>query len=101
LASVNNNERKMTMTTNQNKPIDTLRDGALKATIWKNESEKGAFYSVDISRTYKVGEQFKDSYSFSGTEPLQVAHLAQQAYDRIGTLRQQDRQANANTEVAQ
>lgn len=28
------------MTTKKNKPIDTVRDGSLKATIWKNAGEK-------------------------------------------------------------
>lgn len=78
-------------TTSTNQPIDTLRDGALKATIWKNPTEKGWFYSVEISRTYKQGEVFKDSHSFSGTEPLQVARLAQVAYDRIVELRTGDK----------
>ena len=90
------------MTTNdKNQPIDTIRDGALKATIWKNDSEKGSFYSVDISRTYKVGETFKDSYSFSGSEPLQVARLANIAYDEIAELRKKDRESTSDTEAAQ
>jgi len=89
------------MTTNEkNTPIDTLRDGALKATIWKNPTKDGHFYSVDISRTYKVGDDFKDSHSFSGSEPLQVARLAQIAYDEIAILRQKDRDAKANQEAA-
>lgn len=78
-------------TTTINQPTDTLRDGALKATIWKNPTEKGHFYSVEISRTYKQGEVFKDSHSFSGSEPLQVARLARLAYGRIAELREIDK----------
>jgi len=40
------------MTTQANKPVDTIREGNLKATIWHNLSEKGGFYSVDFVRTY-------------------------------------------------
>lgn len=37
-------------TATQNKPVDTLRErGGLKATIWKNSSAKGNFYSIEIS----------------------------------------------------
>ena len=86
----------MTMTTTKNQPTTTLRDGAIKATIWKNTTEKGHFYSVEFSRTYKQGEVFKDSHSFSGTEPLQLARLAQQAYDAIAGFRDADKQ-QANT----
>ena len=40
------------------KPVNTLRDsGGLKATIWKNDSKNGTFYSVEFSRTYKQGDR--------------------------------------------
>ncbi len=81
----------MTTTTTTNPPIDTLRDGALKATIWRNFGDHGTFYSVELSRTYMQGEAYRDSHSFSGTEPLQVARLAQLAYDRIAELREADK----------
>ena len=79
------------MTTHKNQPRATIRDGAIKATIWKNPSEKGHFYSVDITRTYKLGDAFKDSTSFSGSEPLQVARLAERAYDLIAEIRDAER----------
>lgn len=75
------------------KPIDTLRDGSLKATIWKNSGEKGDFYSVNITRTYKdEADNYHDSDSFTGVQLLRVAHLATRAYDRIGELRALDRE---------
>ena len=74
-----------------NKPTDTLRDGNLKATIWRNESEKGAFFSVNLTRSYKDDAgNYHDSDSFSGTELLRIAHLAGKAYDRISALRQDE-----------
>jgi len=80
------------MTTQNNPPAETIRDGALKATIWRNFGENGTFYSVELSRTYKQGDVYKDSHSFTGTEPIQIARLAHLAYTRIGELRQQDAQ---------
>jgi hypothetical protein len=77
----------MTTTTN-NKPLQTLRDGAIKASIWQNASEKGAFYSVEFSRTYKSGEVFKDSGSFSGSDLLKICRLAEAAYAFIVNQRQ-------------
>lgn len=79
------------MSTETNKPIDTIRDGSLKATIWKNTGEKGDFYSVEFSRTYKQGETFKDSHSFSGTELLRISRLADIAYTEITIHRASDR----------
>ena len=75
-----------------NKPIDTLRDGSLKATIWSNFGEKGTFYTVNLTRTYKDdADKYHDSDSFSGSELLRIAHLATRAYDRVSELRQADK----------
>jgi len=40
------------MATN-NKPTHTLRCGNIKATIWKNVSEKGPFFVTTFSRPFK------------------------------------------------
>lgn len=73
--------------TNQasNKPIATVRDGAIKATIWANPTEKGGVrYSVDISRSYTDDQgQWHDTHYFGRNELLRVAHLAGKAYDAI------------------
>ena len=80
------------MSENQ-KPVETLSDGALQVSIWKNESENGAFYSAKIVRRYKDGEDWKDANSFSGGDVLKVANLMQKAYDVIGELRKADKAA--------
>ncbi len=75
----------------QNKPIDTLRErGGVKATIWKNSSPKGSFYSIEISRTYKTDEGYRDSRSFNDSVLLLIARLATKAHDRIGELKAKD-----------
>lgn len=76
------------MTTNTTRPTATLRDGSIKATIWKNTGEKGDFFSVQLTRTWKDAQgAYHDSDSFTGTELLRVAHLATKAYDELATLR--------------
>ena len=82
--------------TNGEKPSETLRDGAIKATIWRNETEKDgekrAFFTADISRTYQDDKgDYHDSLSFSGNDLLQVSHLALKAYDRMARLRQAEK----------
>lgn len=75
----------MTTTTNPTKPIDTLRDGNLKATIWKNEA---GFFNVRITRTWKdEAGKYHDAETFSGSELLRIARLAAKAYDRGLELR--------------
>ncbi|QDT57210.1 hypothetical protein Pan44_52770 [Caulifigura coniformis] len=75
----------------QNKPIDTLRErGGVKATIWKNSSTKGDFYSIEIGRTYKTDEGYRDSRSFNDSDLLLIARLATKVHDRIGELKAKD-----------
>lgn len=77
-----------------NAPRDVLRDGALKASIWRNDGEKGPFYSASLSRTYRDqnGEP-RETHSFAGNELLRVSELARKAYDRTQDLRRDDRVA--------
>tara|TARA_R110002072_G_scaffold243698_2_gene402894 strand:- start:10307 stop:10579 length:273 start_codon:yes stop_codon:yes gene_type:complete len=72
-------------------PVATLRDGAIKATIWSNLGEKGTFYSVQITRTYKDDQGYHDTSSFSGSELLRVARLMNIAYDEILIRRNKDK----------
>ena len=37
------------------KPAHKIRIGVLQATIWRNQSEKGPWYSVIPARSYKQG----------------------------------------------
>lgn len=72
------------------KPDETLRDGPLKAVIWRNDGENGAFFSVTLAKTYKDDRgQYQDSHSFSGTDLLRVAELSRQAYSRVNELRRE------------
>lgn len=88
------------MTTNT-KPIETLRDGALKATIWKTFGEKGNFFRVRLTRSWKDDAgKYHDSDSFVGTEILRASRLLAQAYDRAIALRRSDAD-NANAGSSQ
>lgn len=70
-----------------NPPRDVMRDGNLKASIWRNEGEKGPFYSASLARTYKdQNGDLHDAHSFAGSELLRVAELARKAYDRTREL---------------
>lgn len=84
------------MSNENNKPYQTIRDGALKATIWCNDSDKGPFYSVNFCRIYtNESGDFKESNSFSGTESLQISRLAEKAYDAIAEARSAKRENTA------
>lgn len=73
------------MTNETNKPITTVRDGAIKATVWANDAKNGGVrYSVTLTRSYTDDEgKWHDTGYFSRNELLRVAHLAHRAYDAI------------------
>lgn len=77
----------------KNKPVETLRDGAIKINIWGNESEHGVRYSTDeLSRGYvDQNGTWKNTGSLSNGDILKGARLLQRAYDRITELRSQDK----------
>ena len=54
--------------TKRNAPIEVIRDGSIKASIWKNPKEDGSFLSVTFARTFQNDDgNPQDSQSFSGT----------------------------------
>jgi hypothetical protein len=72
-------------------PADVLRDGSLKATIWRNEGEDGPFYSTSLARTFEDRDgNLRDAHSFSGSDLLKVSELARKAYDRTAELRREE-----------
>ena len=74
-------------------PADVLRDGNIKATIWRNERENGPAYNTTFARTWQdEGGAYRDSHSFSGTELLRVSELARGAYTRTNELRREHMQ---------
>lgn len=74
--------------TTANRPALTLRDGALKATIWRRQNDEGDRYTVTLARTYQdQDQQYQDTNSFSGSELLRISRLAARAYDSIDDLR--------------
>lgn len=82
------------MSDEKNRPVETLRDGSVKASIWENARENGISRSVQFRRSYEDADgQLRDTDSFSGTDLLRLQRLAGQAYDRMSQLRASDRQA--------
>ena len=70
------------------RPADTLRDGSLKATLWRNEGENGSFVSTQFAKTYTDRDgKPRDTNSFASSELLRVSELARQAYTRSNELR--------------
>ena len=63
-----------------NRPVQTIRYGSVRAAIWKREVDLGnnsrPMYSVTFTRSYKDGNDWKDSSSFGPEDLLTLAKIA-------------------------
>jgi hypothetical protein len=77
-----------------NRPVHTIRYGAVRAAIWRNVVDNGnasrPMYNVTFSRAYKDGEKWKDSASFGPDELLTLAKIANDAHTFIHQSRSEN-----------
>ena len=52
------------------KPVDEIRIGRVKATIWRNGTDEQPRHNVTFSRLYKDGDQWKSTQSFGRNDLL-------------------------------
>jgi len=75
------------MTTNKemtNKPVKKFQLRGISASLFENKSENGSsFYKVSITRTFKDGDRFKTTSTFSRDDLPIVETLARQAWHEI------------------
>ena len=75
-------------------PAHKLRISNLQATIWRNISEKGTWYSVTPSRSYKAGDEtWKETDSLGFDDLLAMAKLLDEAHTWISRQMQADSKA--------
>jgi hypothetical protein len=80
-----------TQTTNQRsdkQPVHKIRYGALSASIWRQESDKGPMFNVSFQRSYKEGETWKTSTSFGRHDLLVLGLMATRAFEWIAAQAQ-------------
>jgi hypothetical protein len=79
--------------TDKRKPAHKIQSGALTLTIWKNEGDKGPWYSCTPSRGYKKDDQWGDSDSFGQDDLLRLAKMLDEADSWIQGAKQASRKA--------
>ena len=66
------------------KPVKKIQLGSIRATIWENASDKGKpWFNVVVTRSYKDGNEFKDSNSFGHSDLPVVSRAMDFAYEWI------------------
>jgi hypothetical protein len=83
-----------------NKPVDTLRYGNLKATIWKNQGQSGPFYTVTFTRSYRDDdEQWHEVTSFNTGDLPTLAKLTLDAHSIIIREERKERRTQADSDA--
>ena len=68
------------------KPVDKIRIGRVKATIWRNGTDEQPRHNVTFGRLYKEADQWKTTQSFGRNDLLVLAKVADRAHSRIFEL---------------
>ena len=74
------------------KPVDEIRIGRVKATIWRNGTDERPRHNVTFGRLYKEADQWKTAQSFGRNDLLVLAKVADLAHTRIFELPQVENQ---------
>lgn len=81
----------------KNKPVERFRRGCITASVWLNRNEQGkSWYTITIKRSYKDGDEWRDTSSFRLEDLPLVEKVADKAFAWIW-----DQPSNARTEPEQ
>jgi len=64
-------------------PVHEVRLGAIKATIWENETSVGTRHNVTVARLYKDGDDWKQTESFGRDDLLLLGKVLDQSHSWI------------------
>ncbi len=81
----------------KNKPVKRIRLGRITAAVWLNRNEKGdSWYTITMARSYRDGDNWRDTDSFRRDDLPLVAKVADMAFTWVW-----DQTSNARTEPEQ
>ena len=86
---------------NSNRPIAKVQHFPITGSIWKNQTSKGAFYSVQFARSFKdESGKYQTASTFNAGDLLVLAKVADLCDTKIRELRAADRQPEQADEEA-
>jgi hypothetical protein len=77
-------------------PVHKIRHGAVSASIWRQETDKGPMFNVTFQRSYKDGDAWKNSGSFGQKNLLVLGLIAARAFEWIGSRSRRPAQSAAS-----
>jgi hypothetical protein len=89
------------MSDSNKKPAAKITLFPVTAAIWRNETEKGALYSVTYQCSFKNGDgKWGHSTNFGRTESLLLSKVADLAHSKICELESADRNTQPEDHAA-
>lgn len=83
----------------QERPTREFRLGRIRAAVWLNQNGQGdAWYSVTVTRSYKDGDEWKDTTSYRRDDLPLVAKVADLAFAWIWDQTSHTRSDSASAE---
>ena len=80
------------MTTSNQPPVLTLKDGLVGVKVWLNASDKGNSYKAQPFRLYEAEKgDWQETTNFSKSELLKLTRLLDRAYDHIAEFLEKDK----------
>lgn len=71
--------------TEKTRPVKSIRLGTIEASIWENDNDGRKTHSVTFKRSYKDGEEWKNSDSYWAEHLLLLGKVADLAHTAILT----------------
>jgi len=63
-------------------PVSSVKVGGIKVDVWENKGEKANFYSYTIQRSYKAGDEWKNTTSLRQQDLPKAVLALQKAYEQ-------------------
>lgn len=97
---VSNQPQQQSNEQSSNRPYDTIRQGTVSASIWRNirESDNQPFYKVTFQKSYKdkASGEWRETKSYDVNDLAKIRSLSDIAYNEIAHHQEQDRLAKQN-----
>ena len=71
------------MSNSKNRPVHEVKQGLVKATVWKNQTKAGVRHHVKIARIFKDGDVWRESQQFGRDDLLKLANILTKCHDWI------------------
>jgi hypothetical protein len=75
-----------------NGPVDKIKFGGITVDVWENSGEHSKFYTFTLQRSYKQGNEWKNTNSLRAQDLPKAILALQKAYEQSLSSEQEDKE---------